>query len=88
MGQNITLENACEIALKYYQQKGYTKLGGIRDLGEKWLIAPKRDNAVYGEMNITVNKADGKIADFVLPDTSNFELLRIADSIELPDNYK
>ncbi len=85
----IKYEEACKLAYDFY--KVSTNVNGLSkamDLGEKWIFYPSYSEDVFGDTTITISKEDGQIENFQLPDYKNFELLKNATSLEIPNEFK
>lgn len=79
---------ACKIAYEYYKEYWGTEgLRKIKDVGEKWIFYPNMNEPFFGDHHISVAKSDGKIAPFVLPDKHNFELLKGAVDVKIPEEF-
>lgn len=86
---NFDFDQACKIAYEYYKEAWKTVgLNKISDLGEKWIFYPKVTEVNYGSHHITISKINGEIKPFVLPNKDNFELLKNATSVDVPEEYK
>lgn len=80
---------ACRIAHEYYKECwGAESLSMAKDLGMKWIFYPEIDQPFFGTNYITIAKADGEIAPFILPDKENFELLKKAIDVEIPEEFR
>lgn len=76
------------IAYEYYKECwGAEGLRMVKDVGEKWVFYPNVDVPVFGDHHISIQKSDGEIKPFVLPDKHNFELLKSAVSVEVPEEF-
>ena len=79
---------ACRIAYEYYKEcwdaEGLSK---VKDVGEKWVFYPNVDGSFFGNHHISIQKSDGEIKPFVLPNKQNFELLKRAVDVEIPKEF-
>lgn len=79
---------ACRIAYEYYKECWDAKgLSMIKDVGEKWIFYPSMDEPFFGGHHISIQKSDGEVKPFVLPDKQNFELLKRAVDVEVPEEF-
>ena len=85
----MNFDEACKMAYEYYKNGWKIEgLSEVKDLGEKWLFYPNTNEPVFGSSYITINKNNGKLEQFILPDEENFKLLKEAINIDIPENYK
>lgn len=86
----MTFEQACKIAYKYFKDEAEKfTLTSAEDIGDKWLFEGGEPGIVlYGMLPITVDKKNGKIELFILPDKDNFKILEKAKQIEIPKEYQ
>ena len=86
---NFNFDDAWKIAYEYYEISwGVKGISKIKDLGEKWFFYPKETEPFFGGSHITISKYDGKIDEFSLPNEKNFQLLKEATNVEVPNEYK
>lgn len=84
----ITFEEGCKAAFDYYKEHGKKGLSEANDLGDAWLFAGGDPDVIEdGGCAITVDKENGEIADFILPDEENFERLAKAEPVDIPREY-
>lgn len=84
----ITFEAACKKAFDYYKENGIKGLCEVNDLGVSWLFAAGDPEVINdGGYAITVDKKSGAVAEFILPNKKNFELLEKAKPVEIPEEY-
>lgn len=70
---------------KGYFAKGFeSKIAHILETDTHWIFYPgEKGVRVVGGYGIKIDKATGKIEDFILPNAENFKLLEKAKEIEL-----
>lgn len=84
----ISFESGCKAAFDYYKEQGKKGLSEANDLGDVWLFAGGDPDVIEdGGYAITVDKENGEIAEFILPDRKNFERLEKAEPVDIPKEY-
>lgn len=79
------LELAIEMANDYLLNEEGLPVSKAMDAETHWIFyAVPEEGAVIGNTGVKIDKATGKLEDFILPDDENFELLDRAKEIELP----
>ncbi len=84
---NISLEKACEIALNYYKQFGYSSISEIKDTGDKLLIIPQNWERKVGEHLIMIDKVSGKEEQCIMPFVVFEDLVNKSRNVDVPTNY-
>ena len=84
---NISLEKACEIALNYYKQFGYSSISEIKDTGDKLLIIPKEWERKVGEHLIMIDKVSGKEEQCIMPLVLFEDLVSNSSNVDVPTKY-
>ena len=80
----MNFEEALALAEKYFREKNGTKVARALDAQTHWIFyGGERDQVDYGGAGIKIDRQTGAIGDFILPDSSNFELLDRAEPIAL-----
>ena len=80
----INFNDAIEIAQKYYQGKGQSKLTKIYESEDIWIVyAGKKEQPKFGSAGIAIDKETGTVSSFILPSHTNFEILKNAKVTEL-----
>lgn len=84
----ISYEAGCKAAFDYYKKIGKKGLCEANDLGDSWLFAGGDPDAIEdGGYAITVDKKNGDVAEFILPNRKNFERLAKAVPVDIPKEY-
>ena len=87
----MTFELACKKAMEILADRyEFTELESAFNVGDKWLFygTNKEHRVFYGSHGITINKGDGEVNLFCLPDEKNLKILEEAVEIEIPKEYK
>lgn len=84
---NISLEKACEIALNYYKQFGYSSISEIKDTGDKLLIIPQNWERKVGEHLIMIDKVSGKKEQCIMPLVLFEDLVSNSSNVDVPTKY-
>lgn len=79
------LEAAVEIANDYFLKEEGLPVTKALDAETHWIFyAVPEEGAVIGNAGVKIEKATGRLEDFILPDDENFELLDRAKEIKIP----
>lgn len=80
----MTFNQALEMAVQYYNNLNCTSVTRALDAQTHWIFyGGRKDEIEIGGTGIKINKKDGQIEDFILPDDENFELLGKSNKIDL-----
>lgn len=87
----MTYNEGCAIAFGYFQAKD--KVAGLAtalEADKVWIFYGGSAEAAneIGAQGITVDKATGVVADFILPSKENFVLLDMAEKVDIPEIYR
>ena len=82
----IDINNACEIASNYYQNRGNQVIVKVYETETTWIVfGGRKGMQKIGGAAITIDKGSGDIATFVLPSKENFEILNNARLINIEE---
>lgn len=82
--EEMTFDQALNMAEQYYGDLNHTSVTRALDAQTHWIFyGGRKDEIEIGGAGIKINKADGQIEDFILPDDENFELLERSTKIDL-----
>jgi hypothetical protein len=87
----ITIEEACQIALKYYEHRTTDKIAFASDTGKAWLLwaGPRAYKPVGGPLPVLVNKESGKLTEFdqISTPLTIYQQIVKAPEIPIPQEY-
>lgn len=80
----ISYEHACEVAMDSLAKIGLTIIKSAYETEELWIFfGATPEGPLPMSSAVSVDKSDGAIQDFYLPDDKNFEILDSAKQIDL-----
>ena len=83
----MKFEDAVKAANEYLLNEDGLPVSKAYDAQTHWIFyAVSEEGFSIGNAGVKVEKKTGNLADFILPDDENFELLDRANEIELPKN--
>ena len=76
---------ALKMANDYFSKEDGLPVTQAMDAETHWIFyAVPEEGPALGNAGVKIEKATGKLEDFILPDDENFELLDRAKAIEIP----
>ena len=86
----LKFEDACKKAYNFFRENTQQiAIYSAMDAGEFWLFFGDTDGYVdVGGQGIKLNKDSGEIEEFTLPNIENFQIMKNAVSLEVPNEFK
>ena len=86
----LNFEEACKMAYDFFRENTQKiAIYSAMDAGEFWIFFGDTDGYVdVGGQGIKVNKFNGEIDEFTLPNLENFKIMKNAIQIDVPCEFK